>query len=121
MAVISLVSRSACWVLIRSVDDQDSPSIKGGMPVRATSCSRICRTGTWLSRMGPSAPMTFTSTSPTATKSRTCPARPACMASDHSPAICLHRSWAKAPSSSPGLHTTAKRRLPARSQFWPVA
>ena len=41
MAVTSVVSISACWVLIRSVDDQDSPSIKGGMPVRATSCSRI--------------------------------------------------------------------------------
>ena len=44
MAVTSVVSRSACWALIRSVEDQDSPSIKGGIPVRATSCSRICRT-----------------------------------------------------------------------------
>ena len=121
MAVISLVSRSACWALMRSVDDQDSPSIKGGMPVRATSCSRICRTGTWLSSTWLSAPMTRMSTSPTATKSRTLPSRPACMADDHSWASIRHRSWAKASSPSPGLYTTAKRRLPARSQFWPVA
>ena len=65
-------------------EDQDSPSIKGGMPVLATSCSKICRTGTWLSRTGLSAPMTLMSTSPTATKSRTAPSRPACIAADHS-------------------------------------
>ena len=50
MAVSSEVRMSACWALIRSVEDQLSPSIKGGMPVRDTSCSRICRTGTSLSR-----------------------------------------------------------------------
>ena len=85
--MISLVIMSACWVLIRSVEDQDRPSRKGGMPVRATSCSRICRTGTSLSSTWLSAPMTLISTSPTATKSRTEPSLPACMAADHSRAI----------------------------------
>ena len=123
MAVISLVIMSACWVLIRSVEDQDSPSRKGGIPVRATSCSRICRTGTSLSSTWLSAPMTLMSTSPTATKSRTEPSFPACMAADHSRAICSPRSravlWSMSPS--PGLYTTAKRTLPIRSQFMPTA
>ena len=56
-AVISLVSISACCELIRSVDDQLSPSINGGSPVFATSCSKICRTGVSLSRIWLSAPM----------------------------------------------------------------
>ena len=94
MAVISVVSMSACWALIRSVEDQFSPSMKGGMPVLATSCSRICRTGTSLSRMGLSAPMTRMSTSPTATKSRTAPPLASCMASDHSRARVSARSLA---------------------------
>ena len=92
MAVISLVIISACWVLIRSVEDQLSPSRKGGMPVRATSSSRICRTGTSLSRTWLSAPITLMSTSPTATKSRMLPCLPSCMAADHSRAICMPRS-----------------------------
>ena len=120
MAVISLVIMSACWADIRSVEDQDSPSRKGGMPVLATSCSRICRTGTSLSRVWLSAPMTLISTSPAATKSRTLPRRPACMASLHCRATLWHRSWAFPPLLS-GLHTTAKRTLPIRSQFCPVA
>ena len=94
MAVISLVIMSACWVLIRSVEDQLRPSRKGGIPVLAMSCSRICRTGTSLSRIWLSAPMTLMSTSPTATKSRTEPSLPACMAADHSLAIWRLRSWA---------------------------
>ena len=118
MAAISLVRMSACWLLIRSVVDQLSPSRKGGMPVRATSCSKIWRTGTWLSRMGPSAPMTRMSTSPATTKSRRLPSRPACMAADHSRATRSHRSWAAAPFSP--LHTTAKRIAPARSQLAPT-
>ena len=46
MAVISVVSISACWALMRSVEFQFSPSIKGGMEVFATICSSTCRTGT---------------------------------------------------------------------------
>ena len=46
IAVISVVSMSACWALIRSVEFQFSPSIKGGMEVFATICSNTCRTGT---------------------------------------------------------------------------
>ena len=118
MAVISVVSRSACWELIRSVEFQLNPSIKGGMPVLATICSRICRTGTSLSRMGASAPMALISTSPTATKSRTLPLRLSCMARDHSSASSRPRSAAEAPS--PFLHVTAKRTLPHRSQLTPM-
>ena len=105
MAVSSLVIMSACCVLIRSVDDQLNPNRKGGMPVRATSCSRICRTGTSLSSTWLSAPITLMSTSPTATKSRTRPSRPASMAADHSRAIWRLRSWAMDCSrgASPGL------------------
>ena len=44
-AVISLVMMSACWLLIRSVEDQLSPSRKGGIPVWAMSCSMSSRTG----------------------------------------------------------------------------
>ena len=106
---------------MRSVEDQDSPSRKGGIPVRAMSCSRICRTGASLSKIWLSAPMTLMSTSPTATKSRTAPWRVERMAADHSLATISPRSWADRPSPSPGLHTTAKRRFPTRSQFWPTA
>ena len=116
--MISVVSRSACWALIRSVELQLSPSMKGGMPVLATTCSRICRTGTSLSRMGASAPMTRISTSPTATKSRTLPLLVSCMARDHSPASCRLRSaaWPFPPSRQ----VTAKRTLPHRSQLTPM-
>ena len=105
MAVISVVRMSACWALIRSVEDQLSPSIKGGMPVFATSCSKICRTGTSLSRMGLSAPMTRMSTSPTATKSRTAPLWASRMASAHS----LARVSARKPAcpSPPSRQVTA--------------
>ena len=48
-AASSLVIMSACWLLIRSVEDQFSPSRKGGIPVWAISCSRIIRTGAWQS------------------------------------------------------------------------
>ena len=44
-AVSSLVIMSACWLLIRSVEDQFSPSRNGGMPVWAMSCSKSSRTG----------------------------------------------------------------------------
>ncbi|SCJ30886.1 Uncharacterised protein [uncultured Blautia sp.] len=118
MAVISVVSMSACWELIRSVELQLSPSIKGGIPVLATTCSKICRTGTSLSRTGASAPMTWISTSPTATKSRTLPLLVSCMARDHSPASIRLRSSAwPFPSSR---QVTAKRRLPHRSQLIPM-
>ena len=101
MAVISVVSRSACWVLIRSVLDQLRPSMKGGRPVLLTSCSRICRMGTELSRIWLSAPMTLMSTSPTATKSRTLPLLVLSMARLHSLASCRLRSWAMPRSHSP--------------------
>ena len=67
--------------------------------------------------------MTLMSTSPTATKSRTLPSFPASMAAAHSRAICSLRSWAYIRSrlSFPGLQTTAKRTLPIRSQFMPMA
>ena len=122
-AVISLVSISACCELIRSVDDQLSPSINGGSPVFATSCSKICRTGVSLSRIWLSAPMALIDTSPTDTKSRTLPFLPSCIARDHSSAICSARSCAAPRSSSPscGLYVTAKRTLPQRSQFFPIA
>ena len=107
---------SACWELIRSVEFQLSPSKKGGMPVLATTCSRICRTGTWLSSTGASAPMTRMLTSPAATKSRTLPPRVSRMARDHSPASSFPRSAAPCP---PG-QVTAKRRFPHRSQFTPT-
>lgn len=119
MAAISLVRISACWELIRSVDDQLSPSRKGGMPVLATSCSRICRTGTSLSKIWLSAPMVRIPTSPAHTKSRTAPSLPACMAALHSRATWAQRSWAAA--ASPPPHVTAKRTLPVRSQFLPTA
>ena len=41
---------SACWLDILSVEDQDSPSKKGGTPSLATICSNICRT--WLALEG---------------------------------------------------------------------
>ena len=90
-AASSLVIMSACWLLIRSVEDQFSPSRKGGIPVWAISCSRIIRTGAWQSGMAHSAPMTLISTSPTATKSRTGPL--ALMAWDHSRAMVWAISW----------------------------
>ena len=107
MAQSSLVSRSACWALMRSVVDQLSPSRKGGSPVLAMSCSKICRTGTSESRIGVSPPMTRICTSPTATKSRTMPFFPSSMARDHSAAIWLPRSraWAGSMPSS-GRQTT---------------
>ena len=49
MAVISADMTFACSDDILSVVDQLRPSIKGGMPVRATNCSSICLTGTSLS------------------------------------------------------------------------
>ena len=120
-AASSLVIMSACWLLIRSVEDQFSPSRKGGIPVWAISCSRIIRTGAWQSGMAHSAPMTLISTSPTATKSRTAPDRVLSMASAHRWAsswlLAYTRRWSSA--SSPGLYTTAKRTLPARSQLAP--
>ena len=117
-AVISVVSRSACWELMRSVELQLSPSIKGGMPVLATICSKICRTGVSLSRMGASPPMALISTSPTATKTRTLLFRPSRMARDHSSASSRPRSAAD--PLSPFLHVTAKRTLPHRSQLTPM-
>ena len=85
--------------------DQLSPSIKGGIPVLLTSCSKICLIGTELSRIWLSAPMTLMSTSPTATKSRTHPFLVRSMALLHSLASCLLRSWAmpRSHSPSPGL------------------
>ncbi len=41
IAVISEVIMSACWDDMRSVVDQLKPSINGGRPVAATSCSMI--------------------------------------------------------------------------------
>ena len=99
-AVISLVSISACWLLMRSVDDQLSPNKNGGRPVLATSCSRICRTGTSQSGITLSAPMARMLTSPTLTKSRTLPPRVSCIAPDHSCASSSARSRASAPSGS---------------------
>ena len=112
---------SACWLLIRSVEAQFSPSRKGGMPVWEMSCSMMSRTGAWQSGMSHSAPMTLISTSPTATKSRTDPALVLCMASDHRWAKSWLRSCTRRASmaSSPGLYTTAKRTFPARSQLVP--
>ena len=83
---------SACWLLIRSVEAQLSPSRKGGMPVWEMSCSMMSRTGAWQSGMSHSAPMTLISTSPAATKSRTDPALVACMAWDQVSARTLLRS-----------------------------
>ena len=117
IAVISVVSMSACWALIRSVEFQFSPSIKGGMEVFATICSITCRTGTWLSRIGASPPMTLMSTSPTATKSRTLPLLVSCMARLHSCASTWPRSAALPP---PSRQVTAKRTLPHRSQLTPT-
>ena len=103
----SEVSRSACWVLIRSVVLQFSPSKKGGSPVFATSCSRICRTGVSESRIGASPPMTLISTSPTATKSRTVPFLLSSMARLHSAATAFPRSCAVTGSRfSPPLQMT---------------
>ena len=99
MAHSSEVSRSACCLDIRSVEAQLSPSINGGSPVFATSCSKICRTGVSESNILPSAPMTLISTSPTATKSRTAPERPSCIAAVHSRAICSAAALLSARSS----------------------
>ena len=104
----SLVSRSACCLLMRSVLDQLRPSRKGGRPVLATSCSMICRTGVSASRICPSAPMTLTDTSPTATKSRTTPFFASCIAADHSLAmVSACRSAETYSPPVPGLQTTA--------------
>ena len=87
---------------MRSVDDQFSPSINGGMPVLATSCSRICRTGTSLSSIMLSAPMTRMSTSPHAHKvAHMLPSRVSCIAPAHSWRQQLGRARAaSAPSGS---------------------
>ncbi len=94
---------------MRSVLDQLRPSRNGGRPVFATSCSSSWRTGTAASSTGPSAPMTLTDTSPTATKSRTTPLWLSRMASLHSAAMAPARSEAEPRSipSPPGLQTTA--------------
>ena len=117
MAVISVVSISACCALIRSVEFQLRPSIKGGIEVFATICSITCRTGTWLSRIGASPPITLISTSPTATKSRTLPLLVSCMARLHSCARICPRSAALPP---PSRQVTANRTLPHRSQLTPT-
>ena len=99
-AASSLVIMSACWLLIRSVVDHCSPSRNGGTPSLATICSSSWRTGTWVSGMGLSAPITRMSTLPTATKSLML-SLPPCMAALHSRAIvsATSRVFTRSPGS----------------------